>query len=30
MSMDSIKTIVPIFILKTRSFWLGILSLIHI
>ena len=22
--MDSIKTIVPIFILKTRSFWLGI------
>jgi len=26
--MDGIKTIAPIFILKTRSFWLGILPLL--
>ncbi|AYF01252.1 hypothetical protein PY32053_01625 [Paracoccus yeei] len=26
--MDSIKTIVPIFILKTRSFWLGIFPIL--
>lgn len=26
--MEQIKTIAPIFILKTRSFWLGILPLI--